>query len=835
MTLDGMTRVNAWSATTDPNGFYGPYYGSDAYFATGADTAPGITTYSAQIAFTNASGSISGNAPDEGVTHTIDHDGAFVRYMDYRGTYNGLSNDKTNGIIYLDALDTLGYVDLYIWMYAADYDAGIYDLQLISGDENSYQAILRIEADGEVILNPEITDPCEGIGDDDADTICNDADNCPQTANAGQADWNGDGQGDACDDSDEDGTVDADDLCREDPDKIAPGVCGCGESEEDSDDDGVPDCNDVCPSQADDGDGDGLIDCTNDPDDDNDGLDDACEAQWGLNPLVAEVTDGDLDGDGFSDYQECNGDANPNDAADTPESPAMDAVNGYQVVNDTRGDALAACAEANAIPTCFDIDEEVVVELEAAAVAVQPAIDRPERPIEKYTWNLSYSGDGEIGYTTVDPPLGSIIRITAPGLGRNETGTLTLSVTAVDALDIASMETQVAINIFGSAANSIPGVPSINTPADDEPVGADFVTTPILMVNAAMDDDDDPLQYEFILARDADLTEVVIQVLLGTAGITQLNLAEEEVALAENTFYYWSARACDATDCGAWMANSAEIAPRFFVNSENDPPSVPVIIGPDGGKGNPPVTVDTATPTLTVENAVDPDYYDTLLYYYFEIYDADPEDPEVDAGAHIIVDMDAPQPQTLPGESTAWSGIPADTLNEDSEYWWRARACDCDAAADETDQCNTAVNCSDWSLSAHFFVNTENMLPQGMTMVYPPAPIEGEPVPEVAETVVTLRVTPAEDAEMQVLSYRFQVDSNAGFSNPITSDIQPEDGAEYVEWPVGGLVENTLYYWRVIVLEDDVPSASEVNGAFRMNSVNEAPPFPVPTRPPTPR
>jgi len=37
------------------------------------------------------------------------------------------------------------------------------------------------------------------------------------------------------------------DGCPADPNKVAPGVCGCGVADVDSDLDGVLDCNDVCP------------------------------------------------------------------------------------------------------------------------------------------------------------------------------------------------------------------------------------------------------------------------------------------------------------------------------------------------------------------------------------------------------------------------------------------------------------------------------------------------------------------------------------------------------------------------------------------------------------
>ncbi len=51
-------------------------------------------------------------------------------------------------------------------------------------------------------------------------------------------------------DSDNDGTLDCDDQCPTDPDKTAPGTCGCGVDDADSDSDGTPDCNDLCPNDA---------------------------------------------------------------------------------------------------------------------------------------------------------------------------------------------------------------------------------------------------------------------------------------------------------------------------------------------------------------------------------------------------------------------------------------------------------------------------------------------------------------------------------------------------------------------------------------------------------
>jgi len=49
-------------------------------------------------------------------------------------------------------------------------------------------------------------------------------------------------------DSDGDEIPDCNDGCPDDPYKTAPGICGCGVPDTDSDGDGTPDCNDGCPT-----------------------------------------------------------------------------------------------------------------------------------------------------------------------------------------------------------------------------------------------------------------------------------------------------------------------------------------------------------------------------------------------------------------------------------------------------------------------------------------------------------------------------------------------------------------------------------------------------------
>jgi hypothetical protein len=153
---------------------------------------------------------------------------------------------------------------------------------------------------------PIITNKTETriVEDTDGDGVFNYQENCPNTANADQADQDNDGQGDVCDDDiDDDGILNTDDNCplvagenQNDNDEDGLGdIC-----DDDDDNDTILDVNDNCPFEANtaqnDNDMDGLGDACDD-DDDNDGIldtDDNC-------PFTANPNQEDFDADGLGD------------------------------------------------------------------------------------------------------------------------------------------------------------------------------------------------------------------------------------------------------------------------------------------------------------------------------------------------------------------------------------------------------------------------------------------------------------------------------------------------------------------------------------------------------
>ena len=133
------------------------------------------------------------------------------------------------------------------------------------------------------------------------------------------------------------------DLCPDDPDKLAPGVCGCGVVDVDSDLDGVMDCIDVCPGEVDvDSDLDGLMDCL-----------DSCPLDALKNaPGVCGcgVADTDSDGDLVLDCE----DACPADVLKT--APGVCGCGIVEDAEDDDGDSVPNCLDV--CPTAADVDTD---------------------------------------------------------------------------------------------------------------------------------------------------------------------------------------------------------------------------------------------------------------------------------------------------------------------------------------------------------------------------------------------------------------------------------------------------------------------------------------------
>jgi hypothetical protein len=257
------------------------------------------------------------------------------------GTYGGQPDGSTLNIpiTLSDGNYTFTIYDSYGDGICCSYGIGSY--QLVSSGETiaSGGSFASAESTQFCVIS---VDPCAALGGDtDGDGTCDANDGCPNDPNKTAPGDCGCGVADT--DSDGDGTADCIDGCPGDPGKTAPGACGCGVADTDSDGDGTLDCNDNCPNDpgktepgacgcgtADvDSDGDGALDC-------NDG----CPNDPGKTApgdCGCGVADTDSDGDGTAD---CN-DGCPNDPGKTAPGDC-----GCGVVDvDSDGDGTADCAD----------------------------------------------------------------------------------------------------------------------------------------------------------------------------------------------------------------------------------------------------------------------------------------------------------------------------------------------------------------------------------------------------------------------------------------------------------------------------------------------------------
>jgi hypothetical protein len=233
-------------------------------------------------------------------------------------------------------------------------------------------------------------------------------------------------------DTDGDGVADKYEACPADPQKQAPGPCGCGTRDTDSDGDKTPDCNDGCPSDAnktspgrcgcgyrdsdDDTDGDGTSDCrdrcyadphktdpgicgcqTADTDTDGDGTadcnDECPEEAAKIRPGTCGCGVGDTDGDGTDDCEDdCPEDPRKTDPGacgcgtaetDTDDDGTPDCIDGcpHEPIKTEAG--ICGCKKTDS-----DIDGDQTPDCKDSC---------PMDPGGSAPWNCDFDRDGAVG------------------------------------------------------------------------------------------------------------------------------------------------------------------------------------------------------------------------------------------------------------------------------------------------------------------------------------------------------------------------------------------------------------------------------------------------------
>jgi len=321
--------------------------------------------------------------------------------------------------------------------------------------------------------------------------------------------------------------------------------------------------------------------------------------------------------------------------------------------------------------------------------------------------------------------------------------------------------------------NSAPTAPACNYPKNN---GEIKPREPELSVSNAADADDDTLTYAFEVYADQGLNSLVTSI----SGVQEgVNTTEWHVGiiLNDNSFYYWRARAYDGMDYSEWMDTT-----NFFVNTANDPPKIPTISSPPDDS-----EVEGLKPALEVNNATDIDL--DPITYEFAVY--------ADEGMTALTTSKTGVLEGHEG-ATCWQIDIA--LEDNTFYWWRAQARDNEDAE------------SGWSGLSRFFVNQANNAPSAPTIS---SPYDEE---EINSLEPTLEVTNSTDADLDTLTYFFEIDTVNTFDSP-SREQSPEvdEGAgDTTGWNPSKLDDNTDYYWRVRAF-DGAAYSEWTTGSFFVN------------------
>lgn len=327
-------------------------------------------------------------------------------------------------------------------------------------------------------------------------------------------------------------------------------------------------------------------------------------------------------------------------------------------------------------------------------------------------------------------------------------------------------------SFFVNTANDSPSAPASLSPDQGSIV---ITNQPLLEVANSTDLDNDTLVYSFELDRIVDFNSP--ELILSTSipeGLLSTSW-QPPVLLKDNSDWFWHVRAFDSQAYSAYNSTRS-----FFVNTVNDPPSVPVLVFPAAG-----TEVLLFSPALILANASDPDRDE--LTYGFEVY-ADSGLTQLIAQANAIAEQ---------LEQTSWT-LPV-LLIENATYYWRGIASD-------------GLLLSGWSMPASFIVNTANDAPGEPDIIGPLTDTTVETLTPV------LSVSNSIDPDNDTLTYQFELYIDPLSRVPVASASGIIEGLTSTSWsPQQPLSDNTQYWWKARAFDGERYSGWSVLSNFKVH------------------
>lgn len=160
------------------------------------------------------------------------------------------------------------------------------------------------------------------------------------------------------------------------------------------------------------------------------------------------------------------------------------------------------------------------------------------------------------------------------------------------------------------------------------------------------------------------------------------------------------------------------------------------------------------------------------------------------------------------GQATGWS-VGAD-LNDNTPYWWRARAS------------NGADLYSPW-VNGRFFVNLFNDPPDPFNLTNPAAGIE------VASLTPELSLTNSADPDGDAITYAFYVYADSALTEVVAQveNLAPAEGGTTAWTVTPGLGNHVTYYWRAVASDSNGAKTQTPARTLVVNIGNTAPTAPA--------